>query len=48
MLFREVISAYCEDHIKHINTLFGQMQSFLVLKQEVHVATAVNITISIY
>jgi hypothetical protein len=25
MLFREIISVYCENHTKHINTLRGQM-----------------------
>jgi hypothetical protein len=24
MLFREIIAFYCENHIKHINTVFGQ------------------------
>jgi hypothetical protein len=28
MLFREIIAVYCENHMGHINTLFGQNAVF--------------------
>jgi predicted Zn-dependent protease with MMP-like domain len=31
MLFREMISVYCENHTEHINTLCGQNVEFLIL-----------------
>jgi hypothetical protein len=36
MLFRDVIAICCEKHAKHINRLFGKIQSFLILKYAVH------------
>jgi hypothetical protein len=32
---------YCENHMKHIIHCMGKMQSFNVLKQVVHIVTAV-------
>jgi hypothetical protein len=39
MLFGETTAVYCENHKEHINTLWGRMQSFSVLKQVVHIVT---------
>jgi hypothetical protein len=42
MLFRETVAVYCENHKEHISTLcVGRMQSVSVLKQVVHIVTAV-------
>jgi hypothetical protein len=32
MLFRETIAVYCENHMKHINTLRGQNAEFWYVK----------------
>jgi hypothetical protein len=32
MLFGETVAVYCENHMEYINTLCGQMQSFLDVK----------------
>jgi hypothetical protein len=36
MLFREKISACCEDHTKHVHSV-DRLRSFSVLKQLVHI-----------
>jgi hypothetical protein len=40
LLFGETVAVYCENHMKHTNTLVGRMQSFGVLKQVVHIITS--------
>jgi hypothetical protein len=37
MLFKEIISVYCENHMKHTGTLCGQNAEFCTLKQVVHI-----------
>jgi hypothetical protein len=32
MFFRETITAYCENHTKHTDTLYGQNAEFLYVK----------------
>jgi hypothetical protein len=32
MMFGEIIAAYCENHIKHKNTLYGQNAEFWYIK----------------
>jgi hypothetical protein len=32
MLFREIIAVYCENHMKHINTLCGQNAELLYVE----------------
>jgi hypothetical protein len=39
MLFGETVAAYCENHKNQTDALCGQVQSFSVLKQVVHVVT---------
>jgi hypothetical protein len=41
MLCRETVAVYCENHTEHQIHSVGRMQSFSVLKQMVHVVTAV-------
>jgi translation initiation factor IF-1 len=41
MLFRETVAVYCENRTEHTDTLCGRMQSSDMLKQVVHVVTAV-------
>jgi hypothetical protein len=41
MLFREIISVYSENYTAHINTLCGQNGKILMLRQVVHIVTAV-------
>lgn len=36
MLYSE-ITAYCENYTKHIDILWGKMQSFYVLQRVVHI-----------
>jgi hypothetical protein len=45
MLFLEVICAYCENYVKHS---LGRRQRVLILKQAVHIVTAVNVVIAVY
>jgi hypothetical protein len=35
-LFNKIITLYCENHMKHINTLCVQNAELLMLKQLVH------------
>jgi hypothetical protein len=35
MLFREIITVYCENHVKHINILYGQNTEFLNVEESV-------------
>jgi hypothetical protein len=42
MLYREIISVYCENHTKLIKWGKGENAEFLMLKQVVHVVTAVH------
>jgi hypothetical protein len=32
MLFREIVAVYCDNHMKHTNTLCGQNVEFLCVK----------------
>jgi hypothetical protein len=31
--FKETIAVCCEDHVKHTNAIFGQIENFLMLKR---------------
>jgi hypothetical protein len=42
MLFKEIIAVYSENHTKRINTLCGNMRSYWVLKQPVHIRWALK------
>jgi hypothetical protein len=37
MLFRETITVYCENYMKHKYILLGRMQSFSILNHVVHI-----------
>jgi hypothetical protein len=39
-LFRKIIGVNCERGLKHINKLYGEMQTFLMLQQLVHIVTS--------
>jgi hypothetical protein len=39
MLFREIIAVFCENHVKHIDTLLTKSSIFLLLKHMVHMVT---------
>ena len=39
MLYREISAVCSEIHTKHINTLCGQNEEFLNVKQAVHIVT---------
>jgi hypothetical protein len=39
MLFRKTVAAYCENHMKHTNTLCEQDAGFIMSKQVVHILT---------
>jgi hypothetical protein len=39
MMFKEIIAVYSENHIKPINNSVGEMQSYRLLKQVVHIVT---------
>jgi len=38
-LFRKIIGVNCERGVKHINKLYGEMQTVLMLQQLVHIVT---------
>ena len=38
-LFRKIIDVNCERGVKHINKLYGEMQTFVMLQQLVHIVT---------
>jgi hypothetical protein len=39
MLFKEIIALCSENYTKHINTLCGQNEELLIVKQVVHIVT---------
>lgn len=39
MLFREMTAVYSDNHTKPINTLYGKMYSYWMLKKVVHIDT---------
>jgi hypothetical protein len=39
MLFGETVALYCENHTEHTNTMYGRMQSFIMVKNMVHMST---------
>jgi hypothetical protein len=41
MLLRELTAVYCENHMKHINTLYGQNTKLLMWQQIVHIVNTV-------
>jgi hypothetical protein len=42
MLFGEIITIYCENHMEHIDAPCGQNAEFLMLYQVVHVVATVH------
>lgn len=39
MLYRETMTAYFENHMEHVNTMFERTVEYLVLKKVVNILT---------